>query len=698
MNFAEIVLDWEKNNFDQEYIKMTCEKISQLEHGISKVIYEKLIDYVRENNLDYAYPWIINNYGWVQHGLGNFKKAIEIHTEAYKIFEKVNDKEGILSTINALVGNYSFLQIFDKAIEYGMKGIDLAESVGNYQALNSIKNNMAIAYVEIEEFEKAKELFEQIAKLPNFNIKHNTIVNLLNLGECERELKNYDKSLKYLEEALNMAEKFYINLLSSALSEIGRTYLAKGLYDEADSNFKESVRVSIERENNQSLNEALLYWAELDLEMGRYKEAIEKLKELADNIDGINSRRNQSKVYSYISLAYKNISNFEQAYYYLEKANEIEKDMFKNRNLESIKNLDRKREEEEEKVYKLLYNQTEALYSVGQRMTAKLKKESIYNIIAEEINNLIKCDMLQISIINKEENRLEYQLCTELGQRLEMMPTSLDDERFGVYAIKHKQDIIINDLSRDYYKYFDNLEEYIKRSLEQQKSAVNRFSQSMIFVPIIVNDKVIGVMSVQSYEKNAFSLKDVTTLKILSTYTGIALENARLYKEIKYRANYDVLTKILNRREVLRRSEYIFNEAKICSNSHYVMMIDVDNFKNINDTYGHLIGDKVLSSVAEVIKSSIRKGDIVGRYGGEEFIVIIKAEDREYYKVAERIRRNVEGINLKSDFGNSIKVTSSIGISRMDAKEKTLQQIISMSDKALYEAKNTGKNKVVVYA
>ena len=124
----------------------------------------------------------------------------------------------------------------------------------------------------------------------------------------------------------------------------------------------------------------------------------------------------------------------------------------------------------------------------------------------------------------------------------------------------------------------------------------------------------------------------------------------------------------------------------------------MDNFKNINDTYGHLIGDKVLSSVAEVIKSSIRKGDIVGRYGGEEFIVIIKAEDREYYKVAERIRRNVEGINLKSDFGNSIKVTSSIGISRMDAKEKTLQQIISMSDKALYEAKNTGKNKVVVYA
>ena len=125
------------------------------------------------------------------------------------------------------------------------------------------------------------------------------------------------------------------------------------------------------------------------------------------------------------------------------------------------------------------------------------------------------------------------------------------------------------------------------------------------------------------------------------------------------------------------------------------MMIDVDNFKNINDTYGHQVGDKVLATVAETIKESIREDDIVGRYGGEEFIVIVKDDYNSNLKMAERIRGNIEKIIINVDNNNFIKVTSSIGITKMDAKDKTLQQIISDSDKALYEAKNTGKNKVV---
>lgn len=158
-----------------------------------------------------------------------------------------------------------------------------------------------------------------------------------------------------------------------------------------------------------------------------------------------------------------------------------------------------------------------------------------------------------------------------------------------------------------------------------------------------------------------------------------------------------MLTKIFNRREVLRKSEEIYNKAKKDSDRYYVMMIDVDNFKSINDTYGHQIGDKVLSAVAKTIKESIREDDIIGRYGGEEFIVIVKGDSNNYLKIAERIRRNVEKIVINIDENEFIKVTSSIGITKMEASDKTLQQIISDSDKALYEAKNTGKNKVVAY-
>ncbi|CUO69409.1 GGDEF domain-containing protein [Clostridium disporicum] len=698
MNFEDVIQELEKIAIDEEYINIICSKINELELKISKEIYEKLIDYVKEKDLKHAYPWIIHNYGWIQHELGNFNKAIDVHIEAYNIFQKQKNSEGILSAINALVGNYSFIQQFDKAIEYGMEGIELAEKCCNYQALNSIKNNMSITYVEIGEFEKAKELLEQIANLPNINANHNKIVNLMNLAECERELGNYELSLEYLESALGIAKSFATTLIPGVLEQMGRTYCAKGLYNIADEKFQESINISRETEQKLCLNEALLYWSEVDLRVGRYKEAIIKLKEVEENIEIVNSIRNKNKIYSNISLAYKNIGDYENAYLYLEKVNMLQKEIFNKTRRESIKNLDKKREEEESKVYKFLYNQMEVLYSVGQRITANLNRKNIYKIIAEEIKNLIQCDVLQISLINDEKKTLEYKLCMNLDDKLEMPPINLDDEnRFGVYAINHKQEILINDLKREYYKYFNNFEDFIEKLAEEQSRTLERFSQSLIFVPIMIHSKVIGVIGVQAYEKNAFTLKDVNTLKILSTYIGIALENSRLYKEIKYRANYDVLTKIFNRREALRKSEKIYNKVKKYYDSYWVMMVDVDNFKKINDTYGHQTGDKVLASIAKVIKESIRECDIVGRYGGEEFIVIVKDDKNSYLKIAERIRNNIENTVINIGENEIIKVTSSIGITKMDATDKTFQQIISEADKALYKAKNSGKNKVVAY-
>ena len=698
MNFEDVIQELEKIAIDEEYINIICSKINELELKISKEIYEKLIDYVKEKDLKQAYPWIIHNYGWIQHELGNFNKAIEVHIESYNIFQKQKNSEGILSTINALVGNYSFIQQFDKAIEYGMEGIELAEKCCNYQALNSIKNNMSITYVEIGEFEKAKALLEQIANLPNINANHNKIVNLMNLAECERELGNYEISLGYLESSLEIAKSFATTLIPGVLEQMGRTYCAKGLYNIADEKFQESINISRETDQKLCLNEALLYWSEVDLKVGRYKEAIIKLKEVEENIEIVNSIRNNNKIYSNISLAYKNIGDYENAYLYLEKVNMLQKEIFNKTRRESIKNLDKKREEEESKVYKFLYNQMEVLYSVGQRITANLNRKNIYKIIAEEIKNLIQCDVLQISLINHEKKTLEYKLCMKLEDKLEMPPINLDDEnRFGVYAINHKQEILINDLKREYYKYFNNFEEFIEKLAEEQSRTLERFSQSLIFVPIMIDSKVIGVIGVQAYEKNAFTLKDVNTLKVLSTYVGIALENSRLYKEIKYRANYDVLTKIFNRREALRKSEKIYNKVKKYYDSYWVMMVDVDNFKKINDTYGHQTGDKVLASIAKVIKESIRECDIVGRYGGEEFIVIVKDDKNSYLKIAERIRNNIENTAINIGENEIIKVTSSIGITKMDATDKTFQQIISEADKALYEAKNSGKNKVVAY-
>ena len=126
------------------------------------------------------------------------------------------------------------------------------------------------------------------------------------------------------------------------------------------------------------------------------------------------------------------------------------------------------------------------------------------------------------------------------------------------------------------------------------------------------------------------------------------------------------------------------------------MMLDIDHFKNINDTYGHLVGDDVLKATATTISSSVRRGDIVGRYGGEEFIVMLPSVTQaQVVDIAEKIRKSIKNINFK-DGKKTFSVTISIGISKYD-KNNDIDTLIGNADKALYKAKNSGRDNIIVY-
>lgn len=215
-----------------------------------------------------------------------------------------------------------------------------------------------------------------------------------------------------------------------------------------------------------------------------------------------------------------------------------------------------------------------------------------------------------------------------------------------------------------------------------------------MFIPMIIKDNVKGVISIQSYKSAAYNIEDLITFKILSSYITIALENSILYRKVEYNANYDGLTSIYNRRRAIEKINKL--REKLNNNEEfYVAMIDIDNFKEVNDIYGHNMGDKVLIEVAKVLKDSIKKDDILGRYGGEELILLMKNNNGEIIKDIERIRENIEKLTIKDINNNVMNVTVSIGVEVFDKKYNTLEANISLADKKLYEAKNTGKNKVV---
>lgn len=681
---------------NEDYIRIICSKISTMSPREEKIICEKLLDFARINNLENIYPWILINLGWANLNLGNSKIAQKMHLKAYEIFKKTNNIEGLLSVINGLVVDYYSMEYFDKAIEYGLDGVDLATKYKNYERLSAIIGNIAAIYVEIEEYEKAKILLNQLEKLPYISNRDNEISNYINIAVIECRTNNIDKALEYIEKAYEISKKYEPNLLPRVLKKMGMIYGKKGLYDLAESKFIESTNIARERQCKRYANDILSYWGELDLIRGKYKDALTKLKSAEREVEYLGLKLILNRIYILTSKAYEGVEDYKQAHCYLKKYSELEKEINKIKNCANMKNLDRKKEEQEVYNYKLLYNQTEALYGVGQRITSNLDKENVFNIIVKEIEMLISCDAVEIAVYQTEDT-YEYQLAMRNGKRLDLEKQEIPRDSFMGYCIYNSCEIIIHDVHKEYKQYIDNIGEYIEVIKENKNINESNNSQSLMFIPIIINRKVIGAISIQSCKKNAYDLKDLTTLKILSTYVGIALENSRLYKEIQHNANHDELTKVLNRREALNKSKELLKEAKLYE-SIYVLMIDIDDFKKINDTYGHQEGDNVLTKVASTIKSSLRENDIVGRYGGEEFIVVVKIDGEGYnLKVAERIRRNVENIEFESDTGEAIKLTVSIGMSKVSDSKCLLEDIIGLSDKALYKAKNNGKNMVVVY-
>ncbi len=308
-------------------------------------------------------------------------------------------------------------------------------------------------------------------------------------------------------------------------------------------------------------------------------------------------------------------------------------------------------------------------------------------MIDEEINKLIETDYFGIAVYDREEDRAKDLQLQEVVQFNESTNNS-----FGSYCIKSKKDIVIGNSDKEYKKYIDN--EPIEFDEAQGKG--KSYMKSIIYTPMIINDKVVGLMTVQSKEENAYDQNDLHTLKILANYSAIAIENAKSYKKVEDLATYDNLTRFLTKFEIIRLGEIIYDKYTANNSKFSVTMIDIDNFKTVNDTYGHVLGDRALSMVAETIAKCIRNTDYIGRYGGDEFLLICPGlGEPEAVDVAERIRSAVENRLYNLDDGIIVSVTISLGVHEYKKNDMSFMEVVKVADKNLYSAKGNNRNIVI---
>lgn len=223
-------------------------------------------------------------------------------------------------------------------------------------------------------------------------------------------------------------------------------------------------------------------------------------------------------------------------------------------------------------------------------------------------------------------------------------------------------------------------------------------------VPLIVQNELIGVITLDSSTPGTFDQSQARLVQAFADQVAIALKNARLFEDTRRLATMDPLTSIYNRRHFYELAHREFERSHRYHHPLSVIMFDLDLFKQVNDTYGHAAGDLVLQIVAETCRTKLRKSDIFGRYGGEEFIVVMpETDEQRAWNVAERLRRSITRTPIHIN-GDEISITISLGVATLskeflfsDMPGDMLEKLIDHADQALYQAKQAGRNRVIVH-
>ncbi len=200
------------------------------------------------------------------------------------------------------------------------------------------------------------------------------------------------------------------------------------------------------------------------------------------------------------------------------------------------------------------------------------------------------------------------------------------------------------------------------------------------------------------HEDYSIGQMDIEVLSIIASQISMAIVRKNMEEELKRQATMDELTGIMNRRYFLTRAGEELKRIQRYDGSCAMLIMDVDNFKQVNDTYGHAAGDAVLKRVASICATVLRDTDLLGRIGGEEFaILLLEGGDEAYMQVAERLRQNVAKDCFIVDTDVQVPLSISVGVAGSLSQNESIPAMMKRADKALYQAKNAGKNRVVVY-
>jgi len=312
------------------------------------------------------------------------------------------------------------------------------------------------------------------------------------------------------------------------------------------------------------------------------------------------------------------------------------------------------------------------------RLTARLNPEQIANETAGLLLNYLEINELGVFLYDEKGKRLNIVAARGLSDNwIPKIIYGLGDGKVGLAAEKRLP------IGRREFDFFG-----------QKKEPYEAFDPDICY-PLIYQDKLFGVIAI--CRDDEFGEREKNLLGVVSTMTAVALNNTRSFESISFSASTDPLTKLYNVGYFKDRLQEELNRARRFQHSVSITIIDLDKFKDFNDSFGHQAGDQLLIKLAKIFKEHFEDTDIIARYGGDEFIIMcpeIKKQD------AARIVGNLLHDLEMYDFGRAKsgnKITFSAGVSSFPDDGSNVSELIKSADEALYEAKGMGRNTVRIH-
>jgi diguanylate cyclase (GGDEF)-like protein len=323
-------------------------------------------------------------------------------------------------------------------------------------------------------------------------------------------------------------------------------------------------------------------------------------------------------------------------------------------------------------------------HELGKALTSSLQLDQVLRTIMEKINEVLRPDTWSLLLMDMEKHELYFQIATGTGaEALKDVRIQLGQGVAG-WVAQSGEAVVVPDTTKD-SRFFSRVDEKTKMA-----------TRSIVAVPVRFREQCLGVIElINCIGPEGFSQRDLALLEALADYAAIAIENARHVQRIHELTITDDCTSLYNARhmnfmldtEIYRSHRYAFEFSLI--------FIDLDHFKNVNDTFGHLMGSKLLGEIGQAIKDKCRMIDLAFRYGGDEFVILLPQTSKENaLGVAHRLHKLIRETVWLKDANLNIHISASIGVASYPTDSRTKAELLHLADEAMYLVKNSTRDCV----